>query len=87
MEIPYQNLNVETLNEVIKDFVLREGTDYGHSEWTLSGKTHEVLKQLKSGQAILVFDKKTESCSIIKKIPLTVNHAPKVNDERFNSCK
>ena len=38
MLIPFQQLNPDTLNALIEAFVLREGTDYGDSDISLSGK-------------------------------------------------
>ncbi|MBC62261.1 MAG: cytoplasmic protein [Zetaproteobacteria bacterium] len=65
MEIPYKMLKNETLNEVIKDYIFREGTDYGHKEWTLDEKIQQVLTQIKSGKAKIIFDPKSSSCTII----------------------
>ena len=65
VEIPYEQLEPETLEAVIQAFVLREGTDYGVQEATLQSKTQSVLTQLCSGKAKLVFDQETESCTIL----------------------
>ena len=66
MEIPHNSLSQEALTEVIKDFVLREGTDYGHRDFTTEEKTDQVLKQIKSGKAKIVFDNQTKTCSILE---------------------
>ena len=66
MKIPYHILKKETLDEVIKDYIFREGTDYGHKEWTLDEKIQQVLKQIKSGKASIVFDQRTTTCTIIE---------------------
>ena len=65
MQIPIEILQPDTLTAVIESFILREDTDDGHSEFTLEQKTAQVLRHLKSGKAVLVFDAKTESCNII----------------------
>ncbi len=65
MEIPYERLSVEVLNSLIEHFVLREGTDYGHGEYSLEQKVAAVKKQLERGDAIIVFDEKEESCDIV----------------------
>jgi uncharacterized protein YheU (UPF0270 family) len=65
MQIPIEILQQETLTAVIESFILRGDPDEGHSEFTLEHKTAQVLRQLKSGKAVLVFDAKTESCNII----------------------
>lgn len=65
VKVPYNLLSEEALQGVIEEFVLREGTDYGHQERTLEGKVKQVLSQLKSGRASIVFDPDTHSQSIV----------------------
>lgn len=67
MEIPYYLLSDETLNSVVEAFVLREGTDYGEIEYSLDAKVSSILKQLKNGSAIIVFDDDSGTCDIIPK--------------------
>ncbi|MDU3718311.1 MAG: YheU family protein, partial [Klebsiella michiganensis] len=38
MIIPWQDLDPETLDNLIESFVLREGTDYGEHERSLTDK-------------------------------------------------
>ena len=59
-------LSREALLGVIDDFILREGTDYGHGEPSLEEKRAAVIRQLKKGEAHVVFDAKTETCSIVR---------------------
>ena len=66
LKIPYDQLNPETLNGVIEEFVTRDGTDYGEIEVSLDTKISQVLGQLKSGKAVIVFDQGTETCNILK---------------------
>jgi len=42
------------------------GTDYGKVEISLETKISQVLAQLKSGKAVIVFDPKSETCTILK---------------------
>lgn len=65
MRIPIDMLDPETLRNVIVDFITREGTDYGAQEISLATKIDQVMRALKSGRAVLVFDADTESCNII----------------------
>jgi len=67
MQIPIEMLQPETLRNVIEDFITREGTDYGAHEVSLETKIEQVMLQLKSGKAILVFDKVSETCNIVLK--------------------
>lgn len=65
VEIPVDQLSPEALLGVVDDYVLREGTDYGGGEHTLERKREQVLAQLRSGKAVIVFDEVTESCTIV----------------------
>lgn len=67
IEIPYGELEPETLNSLIESFVLREGTDYAHSNWTLEEKIEQVRKQIVSGFAKITFDQESETISILRK--------------------
>jgi len=66
MEIPHQSLSPDTLQTLIEEFVLREGTDYGETEISLTQKSRQVMKQLDRGDIVIVFDPDTESCNIIR---------------------
>jgi uncharacterized protein len=65
MIIPWSELSTETLDNLIESFVLREGTDYGIQEKTLEQKVADVKKQLKSGEAVLVWSELHESVNIM----------------------
>lgn len=67
MQIPIDSLSPETLRRVVEEFVTREGTDYGVSAADLSSKVEQVLRQLKKGEAKLMFDSESETCHIIAK--------------------
>ncbi len=64
MIIPWQQIAEETLENLIKEFVLREGTDYGESELSLSEKVAQVRHQLSSGEAVIVFSELHETVDI-----------------------
>ncbi|WP_457551547.1 YheU family protein [Desulfobacula sp.] len=66
LKIPYDQLSPEALQGVLEEFVTRDGTDYGEVEVPLSTKKSQVLGQLKSGKAVIVFDQKSETCTILK---------------------
>lgn len=65
MVIPHTALDSETLDRVIESFVLREGTDYGHQDFTMADKIAMVRRQLKRGEACLTWDAELESCNIV----------------------
>jgi len=66
VKIPYDQLSSDALNGVVEEFVTRDGTDYGESEVTLEIKIFQVLNQLKSGKAMIVFDGESETCNILR---------------------
>ena len=65
MVIPYQKLHEETLLNLIQEFIMREGTDYGHGEYSIEEKIEQVLQQLKEGKVEIVFDTEDESFNIV----------------------
>lgn len=69
VEIPLSALSAEALLGVIDDYVLREGTEYGAAEVTLERKREQLLSQLRSGKAVVMFDQATETCTIVLRAP------------------
>lgn len=65
MIVPIEQIDPDTLTNLIKEFVLREGTDYGEEEATLNLKIEQVRAQLKSGIAVLVFSELHETINIM----------------------
>lgn len=65
MIIPYQELESETLTNVIESIILREGTDYGEVELSLSEKVELVRRQLDEGKARLEYSEEHETVNII----------------------
>ncbi|HIB1106881.1 TPA: YheU family protein [Klebsiella pneumoniae] len=65
MIIPWQDLDPETLDNLIESFVLREGTDYGEYERSLADKVADVKQQLKRGEAVLVCSELHETVNIM----------------------
>lgn len=64
MIIPWQDIAPETLDNLIKEFVLREGTDYGDVEISLQSKIDQVKQQLQSEEASIVFSELHETVDI-----------------------
>lgn len=65
MLIPHQELDDETLNNLIESIVLREGTDYGDQELTLEQKVGIVRQQLQRGEAAIEYSQVHDSVNII----------------------
>lgn len=64
--VPYTELAAELLHAVVESYVLREGTDYGEKEYSLTDKVAHVISQLQRGEAQIVFDPETETVGIVK---------------------
>lgn len=67
MIIPYQDLEPETLTNLIEHFIARETTDYGAVEASMDDKIATVRQQLNVGQAVIVFSEEDGSCNIVPK--------------------
>jgi len=65
MIIPLEQLSPETLSAIIENFVLREGTEYGSEDVSLSNKIAQVHQQLKQGSALLVYSELHETVNIL----------------------
>jgi hypothetical protein len=65
VEIDPSALSPEALRGLIESFVNREGTDYGVRERTLEEKVADVMRQLESGEARIVFDVEGETTTIV----------------------
>ena len=66
MEIPHNQVPEQTLLAIIEEFISREGTDYGHREYTLAEKVEKVKSQLLNGEIKLLFDSETSSCNLVR---------------------
>ncbi|MEZ7831817.1 MAG: YheU family protein [Gammaproteobacteria bacterium] len=64
MNIPFQDLKVETLTAIVEEFISREGTDYGDHEISLEQKVQQVMNQLQRGKIVVTFDPESQSCDL-----------------------
>lgn len=64
VELSPDDLSPEALRRLVEEFVTRDGTDYGTVERSVEEKIAQVLDQLRSGEARLVFDPETETANI-----------------------
>ena len=65
MEIPHSQLSTEALRAIIEEFISREGSDYGPSEYSLEEKVVHVMKQLERGEVLVTFDTKSDTCNLV----------------------
>lgn len=71
MIIPYKQIDKNTLGALIEHFVLREGTDYGAIEMSMAEKVQMVMRQLESGEVVIVYSELHESVNIVPKAELS----------------
>lgn len=67
MIIPHQQLSSDALHALVDEFVSRDGTDYGEVEISLQRKIEQVIRQIKAGEAFILYSELHESCTIISK--------------------
>ena len=63
--VEMDELAPETLRGIVEAFVGREGTDYGEREASFEEKVEDVFRQLRSGEARIVFDPDSESINLL----------------------
>ncbi len=66
IRIPFEQLSEEVLVSVIESFVLREGTDYGDREVSLTAKVAQIRRQLEKGDAQILYDSESQSVAIVR---------------------
>jgi uncharacterized protein YheU (UPF0270 family) len=67
MIIPYTDIDQDTLNNLIEYYVLREGTDYGEQEISMSEKVAAVKRQLKTNEVVIVYSELHETVNLMPK--------------------
>ncbi len=70
-ELAVDALSPEALRGLVEEFVTRDGTDYGSVERSTDDKIRDVLEQLESGEARIVFDRESETANIVMTRKLT----------------
>lgn len=62
MKVPYTQLSPVALQQVVEEFVTRDGTD--HSQ--VGQRVAQVLQQLEKGTVELHYDDVTRTCNIVR---------------------
>lgn len=65
IEIPFEQIPPETLLNMLREFVTREWADLGDSGYTLEDKVAQVIRQLETHTAKIVYDVTTETWNIV----------------------
>ena len=68
IEVPYLDINPETLRNMIEEFVSRDGSDWGDTGGSMEDKIKQVLRQFESGKIKVVFDLTSQSANIVSKV-------------------
>ena len=68
IEIDHRQLKPETLNNLLIEIVLREGTDYGEQEISVEDKKKQLQHLLDVGQAVIIYHASEGFCDVINKI-------------------
>jgi len=67
MIVPFNKIPSTTLVNLIKEFVLREGTDYGLEDASIEQKIEDVKRQLEQGTVVIVYSELHETINILPK--------------------
>ena len=65
--IPHGRLSQTALQGLIEEFVTRDGTDTGYTDGSLEENVEMIIRQLKRGDVLIVYDEATEAANIVPK--------------------
>ncbi|RNC67930.1 MAG: YheU family protein [Desulfuromonadales bacterium] len=65
VDIPFDRLDPNTLETMIKEFVTREWADLSDFGYTLDDKVGQVMQQLRDKKVKVVFDLRSETGNIV----------------------
>ena len=65
VDVPYEQITPTTLRTLIEEFVSREWSELADSGYTHDQKVEQVMQQLRSRSAKIVYDLTSETCNIV----------------------
>ncbi|HKJ04607.1 MAG TPA: YheU family protein [Geopsychrobacteraceae bacterium] len=65
IEVPYDQIEPETLRRMIQEFVTRDGADWADAGCSLEDKVEQVLQQFRNKKIKVVFDQTTGTVNIV----------------------
>lgn len=68
VEIDHRHLEPETLDALLTEIVLREGTDYGAVEISVADKKKQLLDLLRLGKSAIVYHVSEGFCDVLNKL-------------------
>jgi uncharacterized protein YheU (UPF0270 family) len=73
MIIPYEILSREVFQGLFEEFISREGTDFEYSNKSPEENVEIVKRQLKQGDAFIIYDRAIEKTKIVLRKHLELN--------------
>lgn len=67
LEVPHDRLSAAALRSLAEEFVTREATDYGAVERPFEAKVQALLRQIASGEAVVLFDGVSDTTHIVRR--------------------
>lgn len=65
VQVPPERLAADIYQQVLEEFINREGTDYGALEMSLTEKVENLKGQVDSGEVVILFDFESSSCTLM----------------------
>jgi len=66
IEIPVDKLSTDALENLVTEFILREGTDYGQDEVSHEQKIAQIYSQIRDQKIKVVYSSKTQDCTLLR---------------------
>lgn len=67
MIVPWQAISDETLQQLLEEYVSRDGTDYGESEVSVTQRVSQVHQHLQKGRLVIWFDEAGGTTNVLSK--------------------
>ncbi|MFA5515997.1 MAG: YheU family protein [Desulfuromonadales bacterium] len=65
VDLPWERINPDTLRNLVREFVTRDGSDWGDAAGTLEAKVEQVFRQLRENKVKVVFDLRSQTANIV----------------------
>jgi uncharacterized protein YheU (UPF0270 family) len=65
VEVPYEQLEPEALQNLIQEFITRDWNNWGEAGGEIEDMVAQVMKQLRNGKAKVVYDLKSQTANIV----------------------
>lgn len=67
MIVPWREIDAETLDNLLEEYVSRDGTDYGESEVSVETRVGQMRRRLEKGDAFVWVDEDTGDINILSR--------------------